>query len=401
MTAKKNNGSVLLKLGLVLVVLAAAGYFTLQRLQGTARVKLVKRDNAVDAVTGTVIVDADGGTRTFRSEAPGRVVLCEAIDPAARFREGDVLVVLDSSELKRALDQAERQYVATKERARFTLTGGKPELLAEAKSLSDEERERIVHENFPLRKQTHEKLSNAQRLLKIGNVSDEDVRILERALAEIDRGLKEKLLDEKRAEQDFIYARNSAELQIKKMTITAPSDGQIESALTWKGALINDGHVVATWFSNTRVVAAKISEESFGKVKLGQKARLRLLTYGRQEFDATVSKLLPKADDAQRFTVFLDVNVDPDQLKPLSTGEVTITVEERADQLMIPRRALFDSDKVSVVKDGRVERRKVEVGFLALTVAEVRKGLEVGEQVIVDNPDTFRPGQRVRIEVVN
>lgn len=403
MFAKKNNGSILLKLGLVLVVLAAAGYFVMQRLQSTARVKLAERQTAVDAVTGTVSVDADGGTRELTSDLPGRVLQCDAIDQGRHFKEKDVLVQLDDSEMRRALAEAERQYQAGKERVRFNLTGGKPELL-QAPNLTDAEREQIVRQNYPDRKRAQEKLDDLKRLLKLGNVAEKEVQVVERMIEDLDRELKLKLLDEKKGEEDFIVSRRNAELQIEKMAIKAPSDGQIDATFTHRGALIGGGVRVATWFSNTRVVAAKISEESFGKVKIGQKARLRLLTYGQQEFDATVSKLLPKADEAQRFTVFLDVNVEPERkaelLKPGSTGEVTITVAERPNQVMVQRRAIFDSDKVYVVNGGRVELRKVKVGFLALNVAEIIEGVKEGEQVIVDNLYQFRDGQRVSVEVV-
>jgi membrane fusion protein (multidrug efflux system) len=170
--------------------------------------------------------------------------------------------------------------------------------------------------------------------------------------------------------------------------------------MTWEGALINSGQPVTKVFARRRVVEAKISEESFGRVKLGQPARIRLLTYGTQTFDGTVIELLPSADDAQRFTVHLDVKADPDQLRPLSTGEVTITVERIADQIMVLRRSIFDSDKVFVVKDGRVQRRTLELGIVSLNNAQVRKGLAVGELVIVDRLEEFREGQRVRTEVV-
>jgi multidrug efflux pump subunit AcrA (membrane-fusion protein) len=113
-----------------------------------------------------------------------------------------------------------------------------------------------------------------------------------------------------------------------------------------------------------------------------------------------VSELLPAADDAQRFTVYLEVKADAEMLKPLSTGEVTITVAQRPDQMMILRRAVFDANKVFLVKNGRVERRELEIGFVALNVVEVRKGLEVGDLVIVDRIDEFREGQRVRVEII-
>jgi hypothetical protein len=113
-----------------------------------------------------------------------------------------------------------------------------------------------------------------------------------------------------------------------------------------------------------------------------------------------VSELLPAADDAQRFTVHIEVAADPAQLSPLSTGEVTITVQKIPDQLMILRRSVFDSNKVWVVMAGRVERRTLEVGLVSLNNVQVLKGLAVGEQVIADRVEYFREGQRVHTEVV-
>jgi RND family efflux transporter MFP subunit len=219
-------------------------------------------------------------------------------------------------------------------------------------------------------------------------------------LDEIDLDLKLAELDEKKAEKDYESQMERYTTLLKKMSIRAPFDGAVEGAHVIVGEVINVGTPVAIVYSSKRVVAVKISEERFGRVKVGQPAKMRLLTYGEENYDATVSELLPTADDAQRFTVYLDVKVDPEQLKPNSTGEATITVDQRPDQVMIPRRALFDSDKVFVVTHGRVERRVVEPGYMALTVVEIRRGVKEGELVIVDSLEMFRDGQRVKVEVV-
>jgi hypothetical protein len=66
---------------------------------------------------------------------------------------------------------------------------------------------------------------------------------------------------------------------------------------------------------------------------------------------------------------------------------------------MVLRRSLFDGNKVLVVRDGRVERRTLEVGYVSLNNAQVKRGLTVGELVIVDQLEEFREGQRVKVEV--
>jgi RND family efflux transporter MFP subunit len=376
MLAKKNNGSVLLKLGLVLLVLAGAGVAVMYNLRDTARVKLVNRDTAIEAVTGSVVVQAVGGFKELKCEAAGKVKLAN-IKPGTDFKQGDVLVQLDTTELDRQIAELKRKFESDKERAK-------------------------IQKDNPQRKVVEERLATAKRLFELGNASEEEVKGAQRALEDIDRALKITAFDEQKGEEDFKVAMEGYELLRAKMRVVAPFDGTIhnDGAMTWEGALINAGQAVTYVFARKRVVVAKISEESFGRVKVGQVARIRLLTYGTQYLDGTVSELLPAADDAQRFTVHIEVAADPAQLSPLSTGEVTITVQKIPDQLMILRRSVFDSNKVWVVMAGRVERRTLEVGLVSLNNVQVLKGLAVGEQVIADRVEYFREGQRVHTEVV-
>ena len=377
MSAKNNRLSVVLKLGLVVLALAAGGTVAVNSFRATAKVATVKRGKAVDVVTGSVIVNADGGLRELKSEASGKVMWCEALDPARHFKKGDVLLKLDPTDVTREIDQAERDYQSAMEKAR------------------------IAKERNPRRIVAKETLDNAGRLNKIGEVSDEEVKRARRALEAIDTELELADLDTQKSKLDFASATETRHRILGKMTVTAPFDGAVETILTFPGAIISAGATIATIYADARVVAAKISEENFGKIRLEQPAKVTLLTYGSEQFDAKVLKIMPTADESQRFTVFLEVKVDPDRLKPNSTGEVRITVGERDNQPLIPRRALIGGGHVFVVKDGRVERRPVEIGYLALNIAEIRQGLAPGEQVIVENLEEFRPGQRVRLAPAN
>jgi RND family efflux transporter MFP subunit len=375
MPAKNHSGRAALVLAVVLAALAAGGWFVFQNLQSTARVKLATRDTAVDAVTGSVTVFADGGVRELKIQVPG-VVAATNIKPGSSFKKGDVLVSLDTKDLDRQVAEAKRKYESDKARAK------------------------IILDNNPEKKVAEERLATTKRLFGLGTASQEQVNETQRALDAIVTKLALTEFDDKKADADFKTAMEDFELLRAKMRLVAPIDGTIEGALTWDGALVTAGQTLVTVIARNRTVAAKIGEESFGRVRVGQAARLRLLTYGAQNYDATVSELLPTADDAQRFTIHLDVKVEPELLKPGSTGEVTITIDSRPGAVTVPRRALFSGNQVFVVKDGRVQRREIEVGYVALNKVEVRKGLAEGEAVILDDLDAFREGQRVRTEVV-
>jgi multidrug efflux pump subunit AcrA (membrane-fusion protein) len=260
----------------------------------------------------------------------------QAINKSSKFKAGDPLVQLDTTDLDRQIAELERNYQATKERT---------ELL-----LKDDPREAEVEE----------KLKTAQRLHALGRVTDEQLKMAQRALDAVRKDLSLTKFDREKSDADHEARMKDLTILRDKMTVPAPPmDGVVQAPLTWEGALIGGNAPVAIVYSNARIVAAKISEEKFGSVKVGQDANLRLLTYGGREFKAKVSTLLPTADETQRFEVWLDVEADPEILLPNSTGEVTITVDKRPNALVIPRRSLINNDTVYVVENGVVRRRTV------------------------------------------
>jgi hypothetical protein len=96
--------------------------------------------------------------------------------------------------------------------------------------------------------------------------------------------------------------------------------------------------------------------------------------------------------------VYLNItDIEPKKLIPGITGEVTIETGRHAAKAIVPRRALLN-DNVYVVKDGKVELRPIKKGYVWLTGAEITEGLEPGEQVIVEDLDTFREGDSVKVQ---
>jgi hypothetical protein len=93
--------------------------------------------------------------------------------------------------------------------------------------------------------------------------------------------------------------------------------------------------------------------------------------------------------------VHLDVNIEPEKLRPGINGEISITIDAHPSSTLVPRRAL-SGNTLLVVQDGRVQLRKVEVGFESLTAVEIVKGVAHGELVIVDQLDLFHDGERVK-----
>jgi len=198
---------------------------------------------------------------------------------------------------------------------------------------------------------------------------------------------------------DFETTLKILKLSKERMTIRAPFDGQIADFYVWPGQLVVFGTVVAKLISSSRTVEAKISEENSAGIQVGQKAKVTFLPYSIWQFDAKVTKILPTSDpETQRRIVHLEVTIEPEKLRPGINGEVSITIDSHPSQTLVPRRAL-SGKTLLVVKDGRVQLRKVKTGFESLSAVEITEGVAHGELVIVDQLDLFHDGDRVKTKI--
>ncbi len=418
MPAKNDSIRIVFKVGLVLAVVVVLAGVVFFKFRDTAAVAEVERGTAIDAVPGSVVVSADRGLRSLVSEAEGKVVWCDPLEAGQHFKQSDILLKLDTTELDRQIAEASRNYADAQKRLEIVFAG-KPEWKAARQKLDEaiqaqklgggsagevarrqDELDAVVRVINPQRIAAEKNLTNARRLHELDRLSDVELKAAEDNLEAINIALRLGDYDAAQARQAHELAMENLQRQREKMTILAPTDGVINDSSMWKGALVNRGTTVAMFFSDDRVVEAKISEDDFSKVKVGQPAIVSLVIYaGQPPFEAKVSKILPTAEpETQRYTVYLDVTVDRSKLVPNSNGQVNITVGEHKDVLLIPRRAVFDGNNVCVVKDGRVEVRTVKLGYVSLNKVEVAEGLAPGEHVVVENVRDFRHGQFVRLE---
>jgi RND family efflux transporter MFP subunit len=375
MSDKPGRSFLWLKVVLSIAVLAAIAIGVVMYLRPTAKVETVISGEAVDAKPGSVTVKVEY-SMDMKSEVAGRV-LKEGykLETGMHVKEGDVLVHLDTGDIEIEIGQVQNTYEASKQKiavgsaATFTLESAQSDFI------------------------------NTERLTKMGQISDSDYQKARRAVETIKQQLAlEKVMNEENLKTDENTLKTK-QRQMEKMTITAPFEGVVSEVIAHPGDLISSGSVIVTLIPTTRLVQAKISEEDFAGIKTGEKATVIFLPYGEFLFNGTVKKIEPTADpETQRHLVDLEItDIDPAKLIPGITGEVTVVVGARHAEAIIPRRALFN-ESVYVVKDGVVELRKVKTGFLWLRGAEILDGLKPGDQVIVEDLESFRDGDRVRVE---
>jgi RND family efflux transporter MFP subunit len=185
--------------------------------------------------------------------------------------------------------------------------------------------------------------------------------------------------------------------QIHRLDIVAPYNGTVTEVYAYPGDLLTKGKFVAKLISTDLKVTGEVNQDDVASVKEGANADIRFFAY-RDTYPARVKLVLPSSDPTtQRFSVLLELLNAPDNLMAGLTGEVLFKAGEHDHTLLIPRRALLGKTTVVVVQGDHVEVRDIKPGYLNLTEAEVLSGLNEGDQVLTDNLDLFRNGDRVRL----
>jgi HlyD family secretion protein len=217
----------------------------------------------------------------------------------------------------------------------------------------------------------------------------------------------------RRAEVDRARAAIvSAGAELAKFEIRAPFTGVIAEQdvevgewITPSPPLLTTPAVVDLIDLDSLYVSTPMDEVDSAKIREGQVAKLTVDSHPGQDFPGHVARIAPYVLDveAQNRTVEIEVEFDDEQsaaqFLPGTSADVEVVLEVRRDVLRIPTAALLEGGRVLVTNNGTLEERSVEVGLKNWEYAEVRAGLEAGQNVVVSlDRVEVQPGARVQVE---
>jgi HlyD family secretion protein len=132
--------------------------------------------------------------------------------------------------------------------------------------------------------------------------------------------------------------------------------------------------------------------------------RTDLAGHVREVEPSAFTKVSALGVEEQRVNVIVDVNDAPPELGDGFRVEARIVVWSAPNVLAVPVSALLRTTtnragpegwNVFVVRNGRVERRALQIGHLGGGAAEVLTGLDAGDEVVLFPSDRVVPGLRV------
>jgi len=363
-----NKTAIKIIVPVAIVAAAAIVWFSMSRT--TVVVEKAVKGTAVSAVTGTVKVFANLDIRV-KAERDGRVSDAR-VKMGDKVKAGDVIMALDASVLNNEIEEKRIQLKAAKERLKLPIN--------QAQDVKDIEAD----------------ITRLEKQIEFGAASPADLERRKGDLLKITTEYNMQKIS--REEQAGLYETSIKKLQtqIDSMSIKAPIEGTVVEQYVFPGDYIWLGNQTMRIVSPGRWVELTLAEEDSAYVESGQKANIHLASYPDRTFKATVSGLSSFSNpDNKTRTVFMAVDASDDMLVPGLTGEAVLVKAEHKDAIIIPRRALI-GNRVYVVSGGRVEIRKVTPGFLGLEQAEILKGIEVGEQVVLESQSELREGDMVK-----
>jgi RND family efflux transporter MFP subunit len=302
----------------------------------------------------------------------GRVVELP-VDEGDRVREGDLIAVLDSEDLRASLAQAEAQVLEARAR------------LADAEREARRQRELVEAKIVP-----QADLDAAQTQLDVARA----------------------VLGTQQARVDAVQA------QLAYTVIRSPIDGVVIERNVEVGEMVAPGGFTSQQSTGAIVrladpasleVEADVNESFISRLRPGQPASIRVDAVPDRAYAGRLRQIVPTAD-RQRAVVEVKVTIDDRDERLVPDMSCTVTFleegsrarsEDAEAKLYVPAAAVLSQAGASFVyrvREARLEKVAIEIagGESEGDRVEVASGLAAGDEVVVAPGPDLRDGQRVR-----
>ncbi len=204
-------------------------------------------------------------------------------------------------------------------------------------------------------------------------------------------------------------AKNLAALNLSYAVIRAPFSGYIASRYVDPGTLIPGSTqmvpanpLLVLVDINTVKIMINIPEHSVADIHVGMPVTTVTDAYPKRIFNGRISRIAPALDPITR-TMAAEVDIpNPGYLlKPGMFSKVNIVSEMHKNILVVPVSCIITQDDhkaVFVVSNGSARLVPIEEGIESDGMAEVKSGISLADEVVVQGEDTIHDGQKVKVQ---
>ena len=326
---------------------------------------------------------------------------------------GDVLAVLESSDLQAQRNEAVGALNEARAAARSVETGTIPQNTAQ-----DEKTLRDARAAVDNARRTYER---RLALYQAGGISKKDLEAsqldLTKAendlrLAEATVALRAKSLnpnDRAQAAAKVAQAEQhlgSLDAQLSYATVRAPISGIVTDQALYEGSFASSGTTLVTIADVSEVIVkAPFSDTVAAQLKVGDAATVAPTDLPGESMTGQVTLVSRSVDPTSRAVeVWVTLANGAGRLRANGAAQVTVAANSKRDAVVVPAPAVTldasnaDEGTVMVVDDSSVAHEtKVTVGIRNGDKVEITSGLQGGEAVVVEGNYALPDGSKVEV----
>lgn len=218
--------------------------------------------------------------------------------------------------------------------------------------------------------------------------------------------IRKQSLDSARSQlQSAQLSLQAASAALENYTVKAPMAGYVTSLNVRAGNIVTQAQPsVSIADTSSLILRAELSEYLVGSLHVGDQVDVYVESAAEEPFKGVV-ETVAEAPPSGSFTYPVKISVE-DSGSVLRAGmfaEVTLTSEEADDVIVVPSDAVLSMDGEDYVvvlnsdESNSVKYQNVTVGVDNGTLAEIKRGLNPGERVVVKGQNYVEDGEQVRV----
>ncbi len=303
-------------------------------------------------------------------KAPGRVekILVHVGDSV---KVGDLIAELEQEELKQQVNRAQ----ASLSVSRAALTQREAELSnAEAN------------------------LKRAEMLMNDGLISAQDLEARKTGYQVVQAQVRLSQAQVRQAEAEL----RELNIRLGHTQIFAPIHARVAHRYVDVGALVSPSIPIVRLVNlDTMVTAASVPEREVGKLRVGNRATVRVDAFGSQSFQGRVARISPVLDAATRSAnIEIEIANPGGLLKAEMFARVELDLASTRETTLIPREALVyrgQQPGVYLLEDNQHAFVPIETGLMQGEKVEVLGGIQPGKTIVGRGSSMLGEGDRVVI----
>jgi HlyD family secretion protein len=316
----------------------------------------------------------------------------------AEIVQGQPLLQLHSEQLRNALAEANAGLLAARRQARAVEIGPSREEISEVDASIAETALQLEQQNKDLATEEALKAKQATTGMAVENLRKQQTLLQLRlnSLKQKRQNLQARYSPEDKAwELDRIAELtkqvDSLKRQLLAESVMAPRSGLIYALQVKQGAFVTKGQLLAQIYKPGKVqLRAYVDEPDLGRIRKGESIQIEWDGLPNQQWTGVVDKPAEQVvamNNRSVGEVLCSIESGPPGLIPNLNVRVEITTELKANALVVPRNAVFNSGgKASVlVPQGKgTVVKPVELGLVLPEEIEVLRGIGDGDPVILN-----------------